>query len=546
MKTVLRRTGKIALVICLLMFSIQTFTYCQDADEIRPVTMRTDRVREAIVAAVPGINAAADVTEEHLAAITTLDLSGQGILSLVLGDFDGLTGLTKLDLGRNDLLFLQSNMFAGLSALEELNLAYSDFEALPEGIFDELTALRKIDLSGNKFTTLRSDVFEHNTDLTHIDLRDLNQSTLTTLPDGIFDNNTRLTHLDCYWGVLMTLPDGIFDNNINLQEVAFNHNKLTSLPDGIFDNNTSLQVINFRYNALMTLPDGIFDNNTNLQRIYFDSNKLTTLPDDIFDNNTNLQRIWFEDNKLTTLPDGIFVGLTQLKIVNLWRNDGDGPIGILTLPILLEVVENQAGQFKVKIPSGTPLNLTVSLTATNGTIANSVTSVTIPAGGSESDALTVTRTAGTMGAVTVDVGTLRYGPGSRIVGFYFVKSDSLPLEIFEAAAGAAAPPLVNDNNAAPNATQLLANFPNPFNPETWIPYHLAMPSNVSISIYDAHGRIVRDLHLGHQQQGYYTTQSKAAYWDGRNNIVEPVASGVYFYQLQTDHASVMRKMLILK
>ena len=98
----------------------------------------------------------------------------------------------------------------------------------------------------------------------------------------------------------------------------------------------------------------------------------------------------------------------------------------------------------------------------------------------------------------------------------------------------------------PEKTVLLANYPNPFNPETWIPYHLANPSNVQITIYDTGGSIIRRLELGHQHPGYYATKNRAAYWDGRNEIGERVANGVYFYQLQADQVSFLRKMVILK
>ena len=98
----------------------------------------------------------------------------------------------------------------------------------------------------------------------------------------------------------------------------------------------------------------------------------------------------------------------------------------------------------------------------------------------------------------------------------------------------------------PEQTLLLANYPNPFNPETWIPYHLANPSNVRITIYDTRGSIVRRLNLGHQREGYYTSRGRAAYWDGRNDVGERVASGIYFYQLQADGLSYLRKMVILK
>ena len=100
--------------------------------------------------------------------------------------------------------------------------------------------------------------------------------------------------------------------------------------------------------------------------------------------------------------------------------------------------------------------------------------------------------------------------------------------------------------ARPEKTQLLANYPNPFNPETWIPYELATDTDVRLTIYNPQGVVVRVLQLGQQSAGYYTDRERAAYWDGRNALGEQVASGVYFYQLETDEMSSLRKMVILK
>ena len=100
--------------------------------------------------------------------------------------------------------------------------------------------------------------------------------------------------------------------------------------------------------------------------------------------------------------------------------------------------------------------------------------------------------------------------------------------------------------ARPEKTQLLANYPNPFNPETWIPYELATDTNVRLTIYNTQGVVIRTLQFGHQSAGYYTGRDRAAYWDGRNALGEQVASGLYFYQLETDEMSLMRKMVILK
>ena len=98
----------------------------------------------------------------------------------------------------------------------------------------------------------------------------------------------------------------------------------------------------------------------------------------------------------------------------------------------------------------------------------------------------------------------------------------------------------------PKETALLANYPNPFNPETWIPYQLAEPADVTISIYSIDGHLVRMLELGHQSMGIYESRSRAAYWDGRNALGERVASGVYFYTLTAGDFTATRKLLIQK
>ena len=98
----------------------------------------------------------------------------------------------------------------------------------------------------------------------------------------------------------------------------------------------------------------------------------------------------------------------------------------------------------------------------------------------------------------------------------------------------------------PKETVLLANYPNPFNPETWIPYELAEASEVQVSIYTADGKLVRTLELGQLPAGIYQTKGRAAYWDGRNALNEPVASGVYFYTLTAGDFKATRKMVIRK
>ena len=98
----------------------------------------------------------------------------------------------------------------------------------------------------------------------------------------------------------------------------------------------------------------------------------------------------------------------------------------------------------------------------------------------------------------------------------------------------------------PERTALLTNYPNPFNPETWIPYQLSEPAEVTLRIYAVSGALVRTLNLGHQPAGIYHQRSRAAYWNGKNELGESVASGVYFYTLTAEEFTATQKMLIMK
>ena len=98
----------------------------------------------------------------------------------------------------------------------------------------------------------------------------------------------------------------------------------------------------------------------------------------------------------------------------------------------------------------------------------------------------------------------------------------------------------------PSDTRLLLNYPNPFNPETWIPYQLAEATDVRVMIHSVNGSLIRMLELGHQAAGTYKNKSQAAYWDGRNELGEQVASGLYFYTLTAGDFSATGKMLIRK
>ncbi|MXY28000.1 T9SS type A sorting domain-containing protein [Candidatus Poribacteria bacterium] len=142
----------------------------------------------------------------------------------------------------------------------------------------------------------------------------------------------------------------------------------------------------------------------------------------------------------------------------------------------------------------------------------------------------------------LDTALFREGNNNHAPTYFFQFNrwgDRLDLYIDDLAA-----PMLSE--AAPKETVLLSNYPNPFNPETWIPYQLAKPAEVTVTIYAADGKLVRRLALGHQPAGVYQSKSRAAYWDGKNDVGESVASGLYFYTLKAGEFTATRKMLIRK
>ena len=113
-------------------------------------------------------------------------------------------------------------------------------------------------------------------------------------------------------------------------------------------------------------------------------------------------------------------------------------------------------------------------------------------------------------------------------------------------AGVEAPNRTAGANQSVQETKFLPNYPNPFNPETWIPYQLAKAADVSVNIYDVSGRLIRTIAVGFKPVGYYLTRERAAYWDGRNETGEPVSSGVYFLQFVAGDFSATQRIVVLK
>ena len=318
-----------------------------------PISSRTRAVKAAIVAA-SGVQTAAAVTAEHLANITTLDLSEKSIASLTAGDFNGLTQLVQLDLNNNDL------------------------SSLPSGIFSELTALKNLDLSHNR---------------------------------------------------LSALPAGLFDDATALREVQLQFNELSTLPAGIFKNSSELRDFDVEQNNLTSLPADIFQDTPKLYRLFMRQNELESVSSDLVSGLSNLFLFHIGFNNLDSFPAGFFVGLTNLKWLYVM-----GSTSSYTTPFTVSLEKVEDGKVKAVIREGAPYDIQVHVTVENGSLADDATLIAIPQGVVESEAIAVTRTPGTTGAVTVDIE--RYGvtlptglPVHR--GFELVKpTTGLPVEIY--------------------------------------------------------------------------------------------------------------------
>ena len=394
---------------------------------VTPVCDRTPQIRAAIIAAVPGVTDCADVTETHLAAIPTLNVSSQGITTLKAGDFDGLTTLITLNLNANRLSTLPAGVFDELTALTTLNLRHNRMMTLPADVFDELTALTNLNLNRNQISELPAEVFDKLTALTTLYL-DNNQ--MMTLREDVFDKLTALTTLSLNANQLSELPAGVFDELTALTTLFLNHNQMMTLREDVFDKLTVLTTLFLNNNLLSELPADVFDKLTALTSLSLGANQISELPAGVFDKLTALTALSLSDNLLSALPAEVFKGLTALTELYLSENTVD------PLPVTVSLKKGAEGAFKATAHTGAPFAIALPVTVTSGTLDGDATTITVPIGDVESDPLTVTRTAGTTAAVTVDIGTLPDLPSDH-QGYALVKSTDLPLEIFEDVSNAA-------------------------------------------------------------------------------------------------------------
>ncbi|MCG9134111.1 cadherin domain-containing protein [Candidatus Poribacteria bacterium] len=194
----------------LLIYGVQGTNDAQaqnNAPELTPVKDRTQQVQDTIVALVPGVDAADDVTAAHLALITNLNLSDQSITALKTGDFDGLSALRSLSLAKNTLSGLPADIFSGVSSLSSLDLGSNQLSSLPDAVFSGLSAMTRLNLSYNSLDSLSADIFSEMSALTGLDL---GNNQLSSLPANIFSGLSSLNWLSVSSNQLSSLPDALF------------------------------------------------------------------------------------------------------------------------------------------------------------------------------------------------------------------------------------------------------------------------------------------------------------------------------------------------
>ena len=376
-----------------------------------PVADRTPQVRDAIVAAIPGVTDAAQVTAAQLATITNLNLRDKSISLLKTGDFFGLTALTNLNLFSNQLSSLPSSIFDGLTALTTLRLGGNAVDPLPlivslqsvgEGEFKAVITtgapfsivlpinVTNGSISGGATSIIIPQGSAESASFTVIGTSakvsfrylpglpsnhygyTLAQSTVCNRTEAVADaiakavgvtDCSALTEVDLATITMLDLSDmsiaslnsGDFDGMLSLRSLYLGNNELTGLPSGIFDDLVSLRELFLNSNKLTTLSGGIFSNLTSLTNLYLQGNDLSSLSSSVFDGLSSLKHLGLEDNELTSLSGSIFVGIPNVSSILLSKNK------LTSLPAGIFEGLSSLSQLHLSANSVEPLPLVVSL-----------------------------------------------------------------------------------------------------------------------------------------------------------------------------------------
>ena len=496
--------------------------------DISPLAGLTSLTRLWIYSnAITDISAVAGLTN-----LTYLGLGGNNISDI--SPLEGLTNLTRLALDNNNITDISP--VAGLTSLTRLWIysnAITDISAVAG-----LTNLTYLGLGGNNISDISP--LEGLTNLTRLTL-----------------NNNSISDVSAVAGLTNLTYLGLGGNNIsdisplegltNLTELPLWENPLSNIsPLAGLTNLTTLWLYNNSISDISAVA-GL----TNLTTLWLYNNSISDLSPIAGLNNLTVLRL--EDNNISDLSP--LVANTRLG-----RGDrvdvSENPLSYGSIHAHIPIIQSRGVEIQFDdsavrtadvnsdgIVDVLDLVLVASMYGNKGqNLAPDVNSDGIV------DVLDLVLVAGMFGNAAAAPSTQPQAP--EILTAAAVQqwlTDARSLEVSD--------PIVQRGLAVlqqllasliPTETKLLANYPNPFNPETWIPYRLAEDAFVILTIYDLSGQVVRTIDVGHQTAAVYESRSKVVYWDGGNEVGEQVASGLYFYHLSAGDYSATRKMLIVK
>ena len=395
-----------------------------------PVANRTSQVRDAIVAAVPNVTDAVDVTESQVAAITNLNLRNKGIASLKTGDFSGMTSLSNLNLFGNQISSLPAGTFDGLTALSVLRLGSNAVDPVPL-----IVSLQQIGNNTFKAVITTGAPFNIDLPLTVTGGSISGGTTSVTIPQGAMESKSFTvigTSAEVSFGTLPGLPRNHFGYELaqstvcnRTAEVAAAIAKAVGAADcsGVTELDiATITSLDLSGQSIASLSADDFDGMLSLRTLSLSNNDLTSLPSGIFDDLISLRELHLNSNNLTSIPHGFFKDLTQLRQLHLSANLVD------PLPLIVSLQKVGTNQLKATVPTGAPFTIELPIRIQNGTLGDGTTALRIPIGKVESQLLTVTRTTGITDVVTADIGTLPSLP-SLHNGYALVKGIGGPLEV---------------------------------------------------------------------------------------------------------------------
>ncbi len=360
-----------------------------------------------------------------LAALEDLYLNDNDLASLGANSFSGLTALTELLLSGNDLGSIDASLFPGLTALTSLELTDAGVTTLPANGFSGLSALEILHLDDNDLGSLDASAFSG---LSALVLLDLTEAGITGLPATVFSGLSALEILHLDHNEPGSLDAGLFSGLTALEGLDLSHLEITSVPSNLFSGPTALEVLDLGYNKLSSVDANLLSAPRSLTVFSLSGNDLTGLPATLFSGQTELRWLYLRENDFSTLPDGLFSGLTALTRLRLEDNTVD------PLPITLSLEAPVANTIRAEAHTAAPFELVLPLRLANGEIVGGEESIAVPQGSVQSGLFSVSRTAGTSAAVTVDLGALPVLPASDS-GYVFVRSGDLPLEVIAAEPG---------------------------------------------------------------------------------------------------------------